>query len=275
MYKQALRVGVFILAKNESANIDRTLSALVDSGWDVHLLDSGSTDGTQLRAEAYPNVRVIPYDYVDHCRAYNDITSEMGCQYQVAIVLDADMVVIDRLRNEVEALMNGGGTNWEALKAPIEMWVDGHPLRRGSLCPPKVFALRTGKPLFVNTGHAEKLQDDVRVLQTRAVLIHDDRKHYSSFLLSQGRYASKLAERYERGEVSGRDRLRVRTPLLIGIVPFVSYVLKGGLFSGRAGLLYALDRLIAEAIMFRHSVARTTGGSSQQSSPRERTNANE
>ena len=109
--------------------------------------------------------------------------------------------------------------------------------------------------MFVSTGHAEKLADHVRVRDVQATLAHDDRKGYEAFLKSQVRYADKLVSRYQQGAVSGRDRLRVRTPLLIGVVPFVSYVLKGGLFSGRAGLLYAPDRLIAEAIMYRRSVA--------------------
>ena len=61
--------------------------------------------------------------------------------------------------------------------------------------------------------------------------------------------------RKEAGELSGRDRIRVRWPLLVFAVPFVSYVLKGGFLDGRAGAIYALDRLIAEAIMYRRSLS--------------------
>jgi len=254
MRSQNAGIGVFILAKNEITNIGRNLSALARCGWDVHVLDSGSTDGTQACAETYENVHVVPYAYVDHCTAYNEITSRLALRYRVAIVLDADMVVTERLRDELLGLFDQPESNWDALKAPIAMCVEGQTLQHGSLCPPKVFALRTGKPLFVSTGHAEKLKDGLRVVQTNATLIHDDRKEYSSFLLSQARYAGKLAERYMKGEVSGRDRLRVRTPLLIAIVPAVTYFLKGGFLSGQTGVLYALDRLIAEAIMYRQAL---------------------
>lgn len=256
MHDGSARVGVFILAKDESANIDRSLTAMECGNWDVHVLDSGSTDGTQARAAAHQGVRVIPYAYVDHCQAYNDIADELGNQYGVVVMLDADMVVTAALRAEVDALIYNANVEWDALRAPVEMRIEGRRLKAGSLYPPKVFALRTGARRFVNAGHAEKLMDDVRVMETRHPLIHDDRKDYVSFLQSQGRYASKLVDRYERGEVSWRDRLRVRTPLLIGIVPAVSYFLKGGIMNGRAGALYALDRLIAEAIMYRQSLAR-------------------
>jgi hypothetical protein len=83
----------------------------------------------------------------------------------------------------------------------------------------------------------------------------DDRNSYASYLQSQFRYAGSLIERYRHGQVSGRDRLWMRTPLLILTVPLVSYVLKLGFFDGRAGWLYALDRFIAEASMSRQAVA--------------------
>jgi glycosyltransferase involved in cell wall biosynthesis len=251
----AATVGVFILAKNEAANIGRTLEALASSGWALHVLDSGSTDGTQAIAEGIAGTAVLPYRYVDHCTAYNEATTTLGVAYDIVLVLDADMVVSPELRREVVDAVAGRPGEWDALRAPIEMWVDGHPITHGSLCPPKPFAFRTGRALFVSTGHAEKLAEGVRVHDVANPLAHDDRKDYSAFLQSQKRYADKLVARYEEGAVSGRDRLRVRTPLLIAIVPLVAYVLKGGFLAGRAGTLYALDRLIAEAIMYRRSVA--------------------
>jgi glycosyltransferase involved in cell wall biosynthesis len=251
----AATVGVFILAKNESANVGRSLAALASSGWALHVLDSGSTDGTQELPGAIAGTTVLEYRYVDHCKAYNDVTSTLGRAFDEVLVLDADMVVSPRLQREVTDAVAGRAGDWEALRAPIEMWVDGHPISHGSLCPPKPFALRTGRALFVSTGHAEKLAEGVGVHDLSNPLAHDDRKDYAAFLQSQKRYADKLVARYEEGAVSGRDRLRVRTPLLIAIVPLVSYVLKGGFLAGRAGTLYALDRLIAEAIMYRRSVA--------------------
>jgi hypothetical protein len=39
------------------------------------------------------------------------------------------------------------------------------------------------------------------------------------------------------------------------VSPAVSYLLRGGIFAGKTGLGYALDRLIAEAIMYRQHIA--------------------
>ena len=42
---------------------------------------------------------------------------------------------------------------------------------------------------------------------------------------------------------------------MIFLTPFFSYFIKMGFVSGKAALVYALDRLIAEAVMFRESLA--------------------
>jgi len=62
-------------------------------------------------------------------------------------------------------------------------------------------------------------------------------------------------KRIARGEVTVRDRLRTRTPLLVFGVPFWSLIIRGGWLDGRAGVVYALDRLIAEAVMLREAVS--------------------
>jgi hypothetical protein len=52
-----------------------------------------------------------------------------------------------------------------------------------------------------------------------------------------------------------RDRIRLRSGILVAAVPIFSYFFRGGWLSGRAGLGYAFDRLIAEAIMRRQALA--------------------
>lgn len=247
-------IAAFVLAKNEANNISRCLDAIAECGWDSFVLDSGSTDNTRQIAERYARVSVIAYRYADHCTTYNDITTQLGINYRVVLILDADMVVSTALRHEIEENLAGAGTAWEALRAPIAMWVDGLPMPSGSLCPPKPFAFVTGKGLFTQTGHAERLMEGMRVRQLMNTLRHDDRKNYSAFLQSQARYADKLVERYRAGRVSRRDKLRIHTPLLALAVPFVSFVAKRGFMAGRIGLLYALDRMIAELVMYRYGL---------------------
>lgn len=248
-------IGVFVLAKDEQANIGRCLECLRGTGWEVTVLDSGSTDATKSLVAGFDFARFEPYVYVDHCRAYNEITTRLGLRFRHVVVLDADMMLSESLANEIVGILSGAAGAPQVVEAPIEMCVEGMPLKFGSLCPPKAIVFEVGKPLFVSVGHGEALDRGVRVARTRATLRHDDRKSYGAYLQSQLRYSRNLVARRAEGQVSGRDRLRMSTPVLLFAVPFVSYVLKGGFLSGKAGVLYALDRLIAEAIMYRRSLS--------------------
>lgn len=248
-------IGVFVLAKNEQANISRCLQCLEGSGWDVIVLDSGSTDETWDTVGRYAFARAERYVYVDHCTAYNAITTELGKRYRYVVILDADMMVSESLQAEIRALVSAETDRPAVVDADIEMYVEGLPLRFGSLCPPKAFVFEVGRPYFVSVGHGEALDPSINATRTRHVLRHDDRKSYAAYLQSQARYSRNLVIRKAAGQLSARDRWRTATPLLILAVPFVSYVLKGGFLSGKAGMIYALDRLIAEAIMYRRSLS--------------------
>lgn len=255
MMASRANIGVFILAKDEEANIGRCLECLRGTGWEVTVLDSGSTDATKAVVADFEFARFEPYVYVDHCHAYNEITTRLGLRFRHVVVLDADMMVSEALTDEIATILGGTAGIPQVVEAPIEMCVEGLPLKFGSLCPPKPIVFEVGKPLFVSVGHGEALDRGVRVARTRAKLRHDDRKSYGAYLQSQVRYSRNLVARRAEGQVSGRDRLRMSTPILMLAVPFVSYVLKGGFLSGKAGIIYALDRLIAEAIMYRRSLS--------------------
>lgn len=243
----------FVLAKNEQPNIERSVSALRAANVEVIVLDSGSSDDTRPIAESL-GAAVVPYRYTDHLAAYRHICTERLAPGELALVLDADMRVSRALIAEVEAAaMN---PRIALVSAPVEMWWEGVPLPHGSLCPPKAIALRGGSDPFEPSGHGEKPRAEVPALQTQSALIHDDRKAYLAYLASQERYAASLVRRASEGaRLSFRDRLRLYTPLMLFLTPWVSLVVRRGLFAGRAGLLYALDRLIAEAIMFRQALS--------------------
>jgi glycosyltransferase involved in cell wall biosynthesis len=244
---------VFILTKNEAPNIGRCLEALQGSGWDVIVLDSGSSDDTAAIVARFPFATLQAYRYVDHCTAYNAITTHL-CPTPYAVVLDADMAIGTALQREIERCTRQPDCP-SVLIAPIRMCVEGVPLQRASLCPPKHIVFRFGTPYFVSSGHGERLVNTATSAMLDAVLIHDDRKDLAASLQSQARYAENLVKRSRSGHVTSRDRLRLASPLLVAVVPLYSLIVRGGVLDGYAGLLYAMDRLIAEAVMFRQSIA--------------------
>ena len=247
-------VKAFVIAKNEEKNIERTLSALLKHSLSVIVLDSGSTDRTIALAAAMSGVAVESYRYVDHCTTYNEISLRTAPS-ELALILDADMIVTAQLWHEICYLLEQ--SKLEVIISPIEMWWEGKPLVSGSLCPPKAIVLLGGRAHFVASGHGERLisHPDRQVL-TINKLIHDDRKGFESFLQSQMRYAQTLIDRAQRGETTRRDWMYLYTPAVLFLQPLYSYIFRGGFRSGMAGIIYALDRSIAAAIVLRQSLAR-------------------
>ena len=245
---------VFILAKDEAQNIERSVRAARDCGCPVTVLDSGSTDETCDIARA-EGATVVRYQYSNHDAAYRDLCLDLVVAETAFVVIDADMLVSPELLSEGESLLRGGA---RAVSAPIRMYWEGKELRRGSLCPPKPFMFVAGQHYFEPRGHSEAVREDVRHSITTSLLVHDDMKPFLRYLESQVRYASNLLARTDahgRDSITFRDKLRRTTPLLALMVPLFSYLVRGGIFAGKQGLGYAVDRFLAEAIMFRSSLA--------------------
>ncbi len=117
--------------------------------------------------------------------------------------------------------------------------------------PPKAILFRGGATYFLPKGHCSRLRKGLKRIVTKELLIHNDLKPYSEYLLSQVRYGNLLFRRFTTGEISFKDWLRATTPLMALVFPVVSLFLRGGILAGRMGILYALDRAIAALIQYR------------------------
>lgn len=248
-----LPLRVFILAKNEEANIHRCLNALAGLAVEVTVLDSGSTDKTREIASQFTFVRVEDYKYVNHLTAYNDLCTRPAQPGQYIMIIDSDIIITQELQREITDLVTKGDI--QVAQAPIVMWWCGRPLKHGSMYPPKPFLFKTGASYFVAVGRGEQLLPEVSALTTNHQMIHDDRKPYLSYLQSQVRYTANSLAHFQRGTPRWRDKLRYRTPLAILLTPLYSFFIRLGFLSGKIGFIYALDRLIAEAIFFRQAMA--------------------
>lgn len=246
------KIDSYILAKDEEKNISDCINALKRSSNinRIIIYDSGSTDHTKEIASSL-NTTIVDYKYINHCVAYNQIT-ENDKESGYVIILDADMIVSSNLINEIHSAFTNG---FEVIISPVEMFYAGQKLKYSSLCPPKAIAFKTGNKYFEPVGHGEKLITDVKIKRTLNSVKHIDKKPFDRFISSQLLYAKNFIERQSDGKMNYRDRIRQKTPLGIILTPFIAYFLKLGFLDGKSGLIYALDRLIAEAIIYRYSVS--------------------
>ena len=232
---------VYILAKNESRNIDGCIRSVIESGLKAVVLDSGSTDSTREQS-ATLGAEVRSFGYINHCESYNTITTWHPAN-ELLMILDADMRIGPTLVAEIQNAFDSQ-PDQEIAIAPIRMLWDGLPLEHSNLCPPKSIVFKGGKQYFSPMGHGEKIHEDVPRFITTNTIDHDDQKPFNLVLANQWRYATELARRVRTGNVNWKDRIRSRFPLFMLATPVVAYIFKFGFLDGRAGLIYALDRLI-------------------------------
>lgn len=241
-------VDVLILTYNEEANIARTLDALQRFPRIV-LLDSGSTDRTIEIARAYPNVRVCTHAFENHAAQWNWGLVQCGLTSPWLLALDADYVLDAELVDEMAALAppdDVGG--W---RVRFRYCVHGRALS-ASLYPPVVILFRREHARYVQEGHTQRLAPSGRVLMLAGRVSHDDRKSFSVWLAAQDRYARIECEALRStpwGALNWRDRIRRMVVVAPWLVPLYCLTVGRGLFDGRAGLFYALQRGIAEAIL--------------------------
>lgn len=244
-------VSVLILTYNEAPNIQRTLDALKVFP-DVVVLDSGSSDETMDIAGRYPNVRTVTRKFDSHSAQWNYGITACGLEGEWVLALDADYVLPPALVDEIVTL--SPKAHIAGYRASFRYCVSGQPLS-GSLYPPVIVLYRRKHAHYVQDGHTQRVVLEGQVANLRGVVLHDDRKSLARWLQSQNRYAElecDLLLGRAWGELRWRDRLRRLIVVTPWLVPVYCLTVGRGLVDGKAGLYYALQRGVAEAVLSLH-----------------------
>jgi glycosyltransferase involved in cell wall biosynthesis len=234
-----------ILTYNEEENITQTLSRLA---WakDIVVVDSDSTDGTLEALSKFGNVRVFKRRFDSHARQWRYATEETQIATDWILRLDADYQVSDALATELSQLDSDAPVS--AYRVGFDYAVFSHKLL-SSLYPPNTILLRKGRFSIRDKGHTEVWDVHGPIATLRSPIVHDDRKPIRQWLAGQARYMRLELETlplYKAGLVRW---LRLRPPLM-PIAVFVYCLFgKGLILNGRAGVFYALQRTVAEAVL--------------------------
>ena len=237
-----------ILSFNEGANLGRVLDRLTWASR-VVVLDSFSTDGTQLIARRYKNVSVFQRRFENHADQWNFGLRETGIQTEWVLALDSDYVLPDTFLLELQSLVPPDGI--AGYRAKFRYCVEGIPLR-GSVYTPVTELFRRKGAMYFQDGHTQRLDPAGAVRTLSSPIHHDDRKPLADWFASQVRYMELEANKilctpFRR--LDGPDK--VRTLIVVAPLAILLYclVVKGALIDGRRGWFYAAQRGVAEAIL--------------------------
>lgn len=234
-----------LLTCNEAPNIARTLSRL---GWarDIVAVDSLSTDETLAILAEWSKVRVFSRPFDTHAGQWRYAVTETGIATPWILRLDADYQISDELVAEMGRLDPQAAVS--AYSIAFDYAIYSRKLR-SSLYPANTILLRQGRFAVWDNGHTKSWAVDGPIKSLHARIVHDDRKDIEAWLNAQGRYMRRELPALSTGHGSLARRLR-RMPALMPFATFIYCLFgKGLIFDGRAGLFYALQRLVAESIL--------------------------
>jgi glycosyltransferase involved in cell wall biosynthesis len=240
------QVTVLVLTFDEAPNIGRTLDAL-GAFTRVLVMDSGSTDGTQSIAAAYPNVRVLTRPFDTHAAQWNAALA--ACDSAWVLALDADYLVSREVVDEIASVEPAGGVG--GFRAGFRYRVNGRTLT-SSLYPPVTVLFRRERAHFVQDGHTHRVVVEGAVHALRGTIVHDDRKPLSRWLAAQQSYARLEADLLRSrpwAQLRLQDKLRRMVFVTPWLVPLYCLTVGRGFMDGRAGMYYALQRGLAEMLL--------------------------
>jgi glycosyltransferase involved in cell wall biosynthesis len=233
-----------LLTFNEAENISRTLSRLM---WarDIVVVDSGSTDGTISLLTKFAQVRVFTRTFDNHHNQWNYAVRNTSIATPWILRLDADYQVTGALVEEISQLDQGDAV--DAYYVAFDYAIFSRKLI-SSLYPPKPVLLRKDRLTILDKGHTEgwSVQGPVKTLNAR--IIHDDWKSTEQWLNAQGNYMRREVRKLHTGRGRLQDWARLALPGFPIVVFLYCLFVKGLILNGRAGVFYALQRMVAEAV---------------------------
>jgi len=208
------------------------------------VVDSFSTDSTRELCAAHPQVRFFTRAFDSHAQQWTYAVHETAIATDWVLAMDADYLLTPGAEREIDALppVTDNAGYWLSFRYAVF----GKVLKCG-IYPPVMALFRRDKATYVQDGHSQRVVVDGPAGAVMAKLVHDDRKSLDRWLTSQIAYARLEAEK--PNEINGlKSWLRLRTPLAPLIIGFHVLILRRGVFEGPPGWLYAMQRILAEAL---------------------------
>ncbi len=230
---RAHTLGVTMICKNEADRIDAALESV--AGWadELVVLDSGSSDHTVEICRRYTD-RVEVTDWPGYGRQKQRALERIDSDWVLS--LDADEVVSDELRREIDLVLAQPRPHFEAYLLPWSVRAFGGTLQFGhwARAPLRLFARAKGH--FTDAPVHEKVvmrSTEARIGRLEAPLYHDtyrDLKHAQTKLAGYARLKAADRARRRRGSVFPW------TPWLRATANFLdNFLLRGAFLDGRPG----------------------------------------
>lgn len=232
---QRRKISCFLIVCNEADRIEAALKPL--AGWvdQLIVLDSGSTDGTVDIASKYAD-KVFQTDWPGFGPQRNRALGY--CEHDWVMNIDADEVVTEALKAEIDAVMSMPELDATMLEIPWHTYLFGKPLKHGRYSSPqgKIF-LKEGANFKDRSVH-ESLEMPVKKIKVlKTALLHYSWRDYYHAQEKHLKYGVLGAQ--EKAKKNKRTSLTYA--VLRFFVDFIQqYIFRLGFLDGKRGFLMAL-----------------------------------
>lgn len=249
-----------ILTLDEELNVARAVRSAKLLTDDVLVIDSGSTDRTvELAREHGAEVMARPFD--DFAGQRNAALDSGRLRGRFAVFLDADEQVTPAFAEALRRLV-AADPEIDAVKICRKFHFWGRWVKAASSYPHFIDrVVRIGAARFRQVGHGEAFDGARRVARLEEPLHDEDSKGVGAWIERHNRYAEQEARALSRRLADGGDemtawrRLRARLRAVPGW-PWAAlayyWLVRGGLFEGRAGRTYAVMKAMYEYFVQLH-----------------------
>lgn len=247
-------IDVLIIAHNEALNLGHCLESL--QGWvrKIHVIDSGSTDGTQELAQSM-GAEVVHHDWEGYARQRNWALQHLDFSAPWTLVLDADESITPKLREELISIAEQSSEKVTENGYYINRltWFIGKPIRHCGYFPSyHLRFFKSGLGRYEEREVHEHVELNGPIGRIDTPMLHDDRRGLEHYVAKHNRYstlearalARELAEPVKESsalEPAARRRRWAKRNILPrvpspGLLRFLyMYVFRMGFLDGSAG----------------------------------------
>ncbi len=251
-----MSLSVIILTFNAEATLDATLASAAQVSDDIHVVDSGSSDGTLAIAEAR-GAHIVSHPFEDYGRQRNWAIDNLPLKYDWQLHLDADERLSPELSARINALRGAFPADIDGYFLPRLLHFMGRPIRHGAMYPIWHLRLfRRGKGRCEDRRYDQHFQVEGPTARIDAPMIDDVRMSLSEWTTRHNRWSdaevSEILNPSGSGVIAGKlggnpieQKRALRggynsAPLFARAFAlfFYRYVLRLGFLDGMPGLIF-------------------------------------
>ena len=228
-----INLSVAIITLNEQENLKRCLSSL-PSGWEIVVVDSGSTDKTVDVAKSF-GARVYERSFDDFCSQKNFALEK--CKRNWILSIDADEKLDEILKSYLEKLFDFDVVAKDSYRLTRKL-VFNHQLLKFGKTKDAPLRLFPSNLRFKNAIHEEIDTSGYQIKKLPGFIYHYSYSDHSDYFRRFNSYTSKIAENhFKKGKSAPNTLVHCVRPFWEFLARFVFRL---GFLDGRNGFTYAL-----------------------------------